>query len=275
MKHGIDVIEGRLTRVRDRLDATAAGHVRRRAGQFEMMNRAMVLAGLSLMLLIPALVALAAVLPLGNEHGLAASWARRMGLSREAARAVRQLFAATAARGTTTFLSALVTVAFAYSWPAEMQRGYQRIWNLGSRGVRDAWRPVAWLGSFFVVVAAVASTGSVVGGLGGAALVALVGSPEVDAWTGWTQHLVLGGRTPYRLLVPGAVATTVGLAGLSMFMSVYLSPAITQNYDKYGPIGVVFALLSWLIGFNAVMLGGPLAGHVWLNRRDATVGTSG
>lgn len=268
MKHGIEVIEGRLTRARDRLDATAAGHVRRRAVQFEVTNRALVLAGLSLMLLIPALVALGAVLPLGSDHTLATSWARRMGLSPEAMRDVRQLFARDTARGTTTVLSSLVTIVFAYSWPAELQRGYQRIWELPSRGLRDSWRPVAWLASFFAVAACIAASGSVAGGPGGAAVVALVSAPVVFVWTWWTQHLFLGGRTAYRRLLPGAVATTVGLAGLSVYMSVYLSSAITHNYDKYGPIGVVFALLSWLIGFNVVMLGGPLAGHVWLSRRE-------
>src|SRR4051812_42393817 len=104
MKRGSDMFDGRLSRARDRLDASAAGHVRRRATQFEVMNRAMVLAGLSLMLLIPALVAVAAVLPLGNDHSLAASWARHMGLSGEAARSVRQLFAPGTAGGARTLL---------------------------------------------------------------------------------------------------------------------------------------------------------------------------
>src|SRR3954464_11183320 len=141
MKRGSDMFDGRLSRARDRPDASAAGHVRRRATQFEVTNRAMVLAGLSLMLLIPALVTIAAVLPLGNDHGLAASWARRVGLSREAARVVRQLFATDTARGAPTAPGPLVTVVFAYSWPAELQRGYQLIWDLPPRGVRDGWRP--------------------------------------------------------------------------------------------------------------------------------------
>jgi len=268
MKRASDLFDGRLTRARDRLDASAAGHVRRRATQFEMTNRALVLAGLSLMLLIPALVALSAVLPLGKDHSLAASWARHMGLSGQAARAVRQLFAPDTARGTSTLLSSLVTIGFAYSWPAEIQRGYQRIWDLPSRGMRDGWRPLVWLGSLFVAIAGVASSGAVAGGPEGALLVGVVGSPVVFLWTWWTQHLFLGGRTAYRRLIPGAVATTAGLAGLSLFNSVYLSSSITQNFDKYGPIGVVFALLSWLIGFNVVMLGGPLAGHVWITRRE-------
>src|SRR4051812_4849091 len=113
MKRGIDLIDGRLTRVRDRLDATAAGRLRRRATQFEVTNRAMVLAGLSLMLLIPALVTIAAVLPLGNDHGLAASWERRVGLSSEAARGGRPLFATDTARGATTVLSSLVAIVVA------------------------------------------------------------------------------------------------------------------------------------------------------------------
>src|SRR4051794_26657825 len=97
-----DVIDRQLTRARSRLAASSAGHFQRRMGQFEVMNRAMILAALSLMLLIPALVALSAVLPLGNNHSFAANWAKHIGLSEEAAKAVRQLFNTDTTTGSTT-----------------------------------------------------------------------------------------------------------------------------------------------------------------------------
>jgi membrane protein len=70
-------------------------------------------------------------------------------------------------------------------------------------------------------------------------------------------------------LLPGAVCTAVGLLGLSIAMQIYLPGAIVSNSDRYGPIGVVFALLSYLIGFSVVMLGGPLVGETWYTRRHA------
>ena len=41
-------------------------------------------------------------------------------------------------------------------------------------------------------------------------------------------------------------------------------PSISYNYDRYGPIGIVFVLLSWFIGFGVVMLGGAVVGaELW------------
>jgi membrane protein len=260
--------KARISRARGHYDESVAGALQRRITELDVMNKALLLSALALMLFIPALITLTAVLPVGSDQGLAANWARHIGLSSEAAHDVRQLFNTTnTVRGPTTALSGIITLAFAFGWPAELQRGYQIIWELPSRGIRDMWRPAVWLLAFFPVVALVAASGSVAAGLAGALLTGFVGFPLVFVWTWWTQHLLLSGRVSYRSLVPGALATAVGLLGLGVVMSLYLSNAVVSNYNQYGPIGVVFALLSWIIGFCVVMLGGPLAGHVYLRRR--------
>jgi membrane protein len=45
-------------------------------------------------------------------------------------------------------------------------------------------------------------------------------------------------------------------------MSVYIPRAIVHNFDQYGPLGIIFAMLTWLVGFAVVMLGGALIGHM-------------
>src|SRR4051794_1502009 len=152
----------RYEQVRQRVDGTAAGHLQRRVQELDVMNHALLLSALGLMLFIPALISLAALLPLGSDHGLAADWARRMGLSPAAAHDVHRLFAKdSTVAGTTTAFSSIVTVLFAFSWPAELARGYDTIWGLEPRGRRDLWRPLVWLLAFFVVVAAIASSGAI------------------------------------------------------------------------------------------------------------------
>jgi len=234
------------------------------------MNKALLLSALALMLFIPALITVAAVLPVGSDHGVAAGWTRRLGLSSHAAHDLRQLFTTrNTVAGSTTALSSLITVLFAFGWPAELARGYQIIWGLAPQGWRSAWRALVWLVAFFGVVAAAAGAGAIAGGVGGALIGGVISLPLVLGWAWWTQHLLLGGRIPWRLLFPGAVATAVGLLGLRVTMAFYLSGAIVSNYDRYGPVGVIFALLSWIIGFCVVMLGGALAGHTYLHRRGA------
>src|SRR4051794_5734245 len=269
--HGrVTAVKTRYARVRGRIEATTAGNFQRRIKELEVMNHALLLSALALMLFIPSLITLTAVVPLGSDRGIGADWAHRMGLSAAAAHDVHRLFARdSTAAGTATVFSSVVTVVFAFGWPAELARGYETIWGLRPRGWRDLWRPLLWLLAFFPVVAVVAWSGAIASGIPGALLTGGLGMPLVLAWTWWTQHLLLGGRVPWRPLLPGAVATAVGLLGLNIAMVIYLSRAIVSNSDQYGPIGVVFALLSWFIGFSVVMLGGPLAGHTFYVRRHA------
>jgi uncharacterized BrkB/YihY/UPF0761 family membrane protein len=60
---------------------------------------------------------------------------------------------------------------------------------------------------------------------------------------------------------------TVGLVGLRAFAAVWLSTAISYNYTRYGPLGIVFMLLTWLVALSAIMLGGPVLGVALHERR--------
>jgi membrane protein len=207
---------------------------------------------------------------------LAASWLHHLSLSPAAQADVRSLFRSnqTVHTGTTAF-SAFFTIVSAYAWPAALQRVYVRMWGLSTRGLRDLWRPILWLPSLFVLIAAVAASGSITSGVRGALLTGVVGFPLVLAWTWWTQHLLLSGRVSWRALRAGAVATAIGLIGFSVFNTLYLSGAIVYNSGRYGPLGVVFVLMTWLTAFSLVMLGGALVGHtVWLRAQPADDGAT-
>jgi membrane protein len=118
---------------------------------------------------------------------------------------------------------------------------------------------VVLLGGF----AALAALGGVIRPEG-SVLVMVAALPVVGAWTWWTQHLLLGGRVGWRPLLPGAVTMTLGLYALRVYGTLSLSSSISGNYERYGPIGIVFTLLSWFIGFCVVMLGGAVVGaELW------------
>jgi membrane protein len=255
----------RLAGLRSRAEATTAGEIQRRINELNMLNQAAILSALAMVLIVPALVTLAAVLPVGSEHGLAASWGRHLGLDSQASADVRKLFITDkTVQASTTAFSSLLTIVSAYAWPAELQKSYTMIWGLPGRGLRGLWRPVLWIPSLFCVLGAVAASGAIAPGAGGSFLTGLVGFPVVLGWTWWTQHFLLSGRIRWRALLPGAIATTLALVALSVFNALMLSRSITYNHDRYGTIGVVFVMMSWLTLFSLVMLGGALAGHtVW------------
>jgi membrane protein len=256
-------LSARLERIRARAEATTAGRLQRRVTELDLIHQAMVLAALTMTLLIPALITLAALIPLGEPHGAAVLVARRLGLSAQATRDLQSLFGGTSVeRSSTTWVGATVTLLSAYAWPTALQKGYELAWQLPSRGLRGVWRPLVWL----VAVLAAAAAVVVVGGLvqGGSPLPALLLVPVVFAWTWWTQHLLLGGRVGWRPLIVGAVAMTVGLYALRVGAQLTLSAAISLNFHRYGPIGIVFVLLSWFVGFGVVMLGGAVVGaELW------------
>src|SRR5829696_4408494 len=65
-------IGARLSRTRERVDASQIGHVQRRLAQADLANQALILAALAFTLLVPVLVTLAALLPLGSARSLPA-----------------------------------------------------------------------------------------------------------------------------------------------------------------------------------------------------------
>jgi membrane protein len=261
--------KARATKLRTRAEGTTAGHVQRRIGELDMLNQAAILSALAMVLVVPALVSLAAIVPVGQNHGLAAAWLNHLALSAQARKDVHSLFATDqTVHASTTFVSGLFTIVAAYAWPAELQKAYVTMWGLTTRGWRDLWRPILWIPSLFALIFAVAASGAVTSGVAGAVVVGIVGFPLVFGWAWWSQHLLLSGRVSWRDLFPGAIATAIGVVGGSVFSTIYLSGSVVYNFDRYGPLGIVFVLMTWLTTFSLVMLGGALVGHtIWLRHQ--------
>jgi membrane protein len=98
-------------------------------------------------------------------------------------------------------------------------------------------------------------------------LLVVLWTPVIFLWSWWTQHFLLRGAVGWRPLLTGAIAMTVGLVGLRVFAAFWLSRAIVYNYAVYGPLGLVFVVLNWLVAISIVMLGGPVLGAALHERR--------
>jgi membrane protein len=262
-----------LNRTRERLEASQVGHVQRRFAQADLANQALILAALGFALLVPVLVTLAALLPLGSADSLPAGVASRLGLTPDAVGALQRLFPTRAAvRGATTLFGTVFTLLSAYAWPTALQRGLEIAWGVPSRGWRGLWRPLVWLTGFVTVGAVLIALppSHALAEPWRTLLLLVLGAPLVFGWAWWTQHFLLRGAVGWRLLLPGAIAMTAGLLGLRVAAGLFLSAAITHNYAQYGPLGIVFMLLSWLTAFSFVMLGGPMLGAALHEHRVLT-----
>ena len=237
------------------------------------MHQALILAALGFSLLVPVLVTLAALVPLGSTESLPAGVAARLGLSSDAVTALQQLFPTREeVRGASTVFGTVFTLLSAYAWPTALQRGYEIAWGVPSLGWRGLWRPLAWLTAFVAVGTVLISLppSHALTEPWRTLVLLLLGAPLVFGWTWWTQHFLLRGAVGWRLLLPGAIAMTVGLLALRVAAALFVSSAIIHNYDRYGPLGIVFMLLSWLVAFGVVMLGGPLLGAALHEHRVLT-----
>jgi membrane protein len=82
----------------------------------------------------------------------------------------------------------------------------------------------------------------------------------------FTMWFLLGGRLSWRRLLPSAFATSVFWLGMEAVFSVIFSGMVISDDQKYGPVGVVFALMSFFIAIGEVIILGAVAGIAWQDR---------
>lgn len=83
----------------------------------------------------------------------------------------------------------------------------------------------------------------------------------------WTQHLLLGSRVAWLPLLPGALLTGVGVVALSWAAHLYMPRVLNRSLAQFGPFGLVFTLLSWLIVLFTVVCVGITVGQVVARER--------
>ncbi|KUJ67766.1 ribonuclease BN [Streptomyces albus subsp. albus] len=245
-------------RLREAISHSPVGRGWRRSIDLELWQRSLGFAALGLLTLVPLLIIVSSGDP---EHGRGfAQWlGEGLGVSTAAREEVERLFIrpSQALRTTTAFGIAALAV-FGLSFGAAVQTGYEKVWDLPPARWWARWRHVVWLGVLtgylFVSATATLRRESPAGAFAAAL------SAVVFLW--WSQRLLLGGRVAWRALLPGAVATVIGLLGLRVFSRVIFSPLIASNTVTYGPFGTVLVLQSWLVGVGVVVFGGAVVGRL-------------
>ncbi|MET7692820.1 YhjD/YihY/BrkB family envelope integrity protein [Streptomyces sp. NPDC005483] len=177
-------------------------------------------------------------------------------------------------RQTTGVVGGLMVLVSATACSRAMQRLCERAWSLPGASARvAAWRWLAWLATWLVMFGL---QGSLRNGFGlGLWLgVPLLLAAEVGIWW-WTQHLLLTARVPWLPLLPGALLTGTALSVLTSTAPLYVPRALNHSLDKYGSLGAVFTLLSWLITLCVVATlcvtaGAVIAREPWVTRRLGT-----
>ncbi|MEB3959187.1 YihY/virulence factor BrkB family protein [Streptomyces kunmingensis] len=222
---------------------------------------------------LPVLFVAAAFAPAAVREQLLSSLRATLGLGGASLHQVQQVYDAGDAptRNATGVVGVLVLLVSATACSRALQRVCQRAWHLPSAPFSlVAWRWLAWLAGWLVALIAM---GALRDGFGTGLWLGL--PLWLVAGTGlwwWTQHLLLGGRVRWLPLLPGAVLTAVGVVGLTVASRVYVPRTLDRSLAQFGPLGMVFTVLSWLIVLFTVVCVGIAAGYVvahepWVARR--------
>ena len=245
----------------------------RRFISIEGAQQAIVLAAQAFTSLIPLMVVAAALSP-GNED-LADRIVERFGLKGDSAESMQQLFASA---GTTesavTWISIVILLLSALSFTRALQRVFQRAYGRERDLVKDQQRGLAWLVCLGVWVTLLSPLHESLENLGG--IVFAVAVATVSGFLLWlgTPMLLIGERD-WRFLAPGALISGVLGALLGVASSIYVPIAMDWSAEKYGLIGIAFALQSWLLVAGFLIVIGAVIGATVVERVAAFRGTHG
>ena len=201
-------------------------------------------------------IAVVGYLSAGGAH-VARDLPNQLGLSGEAARLVHQ--AVDAARRSRAVATVVGLVGLAWtgtSLAIVVGDAYNAAWRVDRRGLADRALGLVWLVGSIVPIAAGAGATALWSLLPGffAPLVVLVSIATNTALFTWTSWILPNRRVPVRALVPAAVLGGVALEVLKVLGAYVVSHLVARSSEIYGTIGVVFALLAWLLVFGRLVV---------------------
>jgi membrane protein len=239
----------------------------RRLQAMDVANRGMLFAAVLLLCVVPFVIVLQSL----AGRSAVTKMTERFGLTEDAAKAVGQVLTSPSnTSSTVTGLSWVFFILGGIAAAAVIQELYERAFGAEGRGITDKPRQILWLGA--AVAAAVLSGWAQpwLRDVGGPALVGVASLVGSTAFWWFSMWLLLAGRLTWRQLFPSALATGICWLGMEIVFLLIMSNMITSNYLKYGPIGLVFALMAFLIAIGVVIILGAIVGVAWRERHSPT-----
>ncbi|MFJ8948739.1 YhjD/YihY/BrkB family envelope integrity protein [Streptomyces sp. NPDC102381] len=239
-----------------------AGRIVQQLVHVTILDMATRLAAQAFLAALPMLIALASFCPEPVRHELLRSLRTLIGTSGPVVDQAKKLTGGgDSALHSWGAAGVLVALLSATAFARALQRLCERAWDVPRSGVRVvAWRWAVWL---LVWVAMLIVQGALLRAFGAGAVLGYplqFGAAVLMWW--WTQHLLLAGRVPWLPLLPGAVLTGAGVVTFCGLSGLWLPRALRMSTDRYGALGSVFTVLSWLIVFFTVVVFGVAVGRV-------------
>jgi len=216
----------------------------RRFQTLEGFDRAIALASLTFSALIPLGIVVSGAV---SDHSIGQHLVERYGLEGNGAEAVKDLFDTgeelASSFSVFSFFLLLVTIL---SFSRAIQRLFERAWELPPLSVRNTKNGLIWMCG--LVVYAVA-TGVVRANYNSGVLELLTGAVLgllSVAFVVWSGVLLSNRRITRHQLLPAAILVAAVGGLLAIGGDIYVPRLFNSYASRYGAVGAVFALISWL-----------------------------
>jgi membrane protein len=250
--------------VQEKYTGSVAEDLRHRLAAADVINQGMLFAATLLLCLVPFLIVLSAL----AGRPVVDALTRFTGLNGQAAADTGHLFASSAATASavTGTASMVLFVLGGIAAATALQQLYERAFDLSHRGMKDIPRRLAWLALLIGTSLLGGWAGPALRHAGGPALLAAAGLIWAAGFWWVTMRILLARRISWRALFPAACATGVLYVAMEVVFSLFFSAMVISDDTRYGPIGVIFALLSYLIAIGVVVILGAVIGLAWHER---------
>jgi membrane protein len=182
---------------------------------------------------------------------------RGMGLTGSAATEMQQaLQTAAESRRATSVIGFLTLLWSAIGVASALQYALNQAWQSGGRGVKDKAVGLGWIAAASLLFIATALASTLMRWLpaGADVLAVVVGAMLTFALWMLTSKLLPSVTVSWRALVPGAILGVIGLEILKILGAVWVPRAAESSSNLYGTVGVVFAVLAWVLLFGKLVM---------------------
>ena len=219
------------------------------------------------MALLPLVIVVVSVLVTDSATTISNSIGDRFGLDNAARTALRVLFEhpGTAA---ISWLAILISLLSAFSLSRRLARTYAVIFEVAPLPRSKSWHGLVWI-VLQVTLFVVAST---LRDLREGNGVFWAGAAVIGLLILWFTADIAGLRllvpsAPLRMMAASAVMSSLGRAGIAVWAYIYMPRSLSSQAEQYGPIGLTFAIFTYILAGVLVYVVAPLLVTTWVTWR--------
>jgi hypothetical protein len=242
----------------------------RRFLDLELLERSVALSAQAFIALLPLVILVVSIFVTDVGRMLSEQVGERFALDSLTVEAVKALFSENLGHRTISWLAVLMVVVSAFSLARRLARVYASVFDLPTLRRNENWRGLVWI-VLQVTMMVFASFLRQVRNDAGLLLMIVAVLALIVVWFGTdvASLRLLVPNAPNRLVMASAGVATVGRLGLGAWAAIYFARSLSEQAQQYGPIGVTFAIYTYLLVSVLVYVCSPLIVTTWVAWRGA------